>query len=97
NAQREPGSNVMEVMEGLDAELARLNGPGGLLEQQALKLGLDGKLYLRKVYDQTIYIRQAIDLVTGNIYVGGTLAVVTLLLFLRSLKSVGIIALAIPI
>jgi len=97
NAQREVGTNVMEVMEGLRAEIARLNEPGGLLEAHARRLDLNGTLTLRQKYDQTIYIEQAIDLVVTNIFIGGGLAVFMLLLFLRSIRSVGIIALAIPI
>ncbi|MCC6909960.1 MAG: efflux RND transporter permease subunit [Phycisphaerales bacterium] len=97
NAQREVGSNVIEVMDGLQQSIAQLNQPGGLLEVQSRKLGLSQPLQLRQVYDQTVYIDQAIGLVTSNIYIGGAIAVITLLLFLRSVRSVGIIALAIPI
>lgn len=97
NAQREIGSNVIEVMDGLKAAINEMNAPGGLLETEARRLNLQGDLVLRQVYDQTIYIDQALDLVTSNIYIGGTLAVLTLILFLRSIRSVGIIALAIPI
>ncbi len=97
NAQREIGSNVMQVMEGLKEAIARVNAPGGLLDVQSRQLGLSEPLVLRQVYDQTIYIDQAINLVVSNIYVGGVLAVITLILFLRSVRSVGIIALAIPI
>src|SRR5262245_29255902 len=71
NAQREVGSNVIEVMEGLTARIQELNGPGGMLEMQARKMGLNGTLTLEKVYDQTIYIDQALDLVQENIWVGG--------------------------
>ena len=54
-------------------------------------------LIMEQVYDQTEYIHAATDLVEGNIYVGGTLAVLVLLAFLRSWRSVLIIGLAIPI
>lgn len=97
NAQREIGSNVIEVMEGLRGALNDLNRPGGLLDAQTSRLGLSSPLRLRQVYDQTIYIDQAIGLVQSNMYIGGAIAVVVLLLFLRSIRSVGIIALAIPI
>lgn len=97
NAQRETGTNVIEVMGGLKAAIAELNQPGGLLAHAARRLDLNGDLQLRQVYDQTIYIRQAINLVRNNIFIGGGLAVVVLLLFLRSIRSVGVIALAIPI
>ena len=102
NAQREVGSNVMEVMNGLKAEIVRMNQPGGLLETHAASMGLTAPegghvLRLRQVFDQTIYIDDALALVQSNIWVGGGLAVLVLLIFLRSIRSVGIIALAIPI
>jgi|GEM_PF-11831 len=97
NAQKEVGVNVIEVMAGLKEAVAQLNLPGGVLDTQARSMGLDGVLSLRQVYDQTIYIDDALLLVQNNIWIGGGLAMVVLLLFLRSLRSAGIIALAIPI
>ncbi|UCD76849.1 MAG: efflux RND transporter permease subunit [Phycisphaerales bacterium] len=96
-AEREIGSNVMEVMDGLRRVLDRLNAPGGVLDQEAQRLRLNGKLFVEQVYDQTVYIDDALALVRNNIFIGGALATLVLLLFLRSLRSVGIIALAIPI
>src|SRR5690606_20540598 len=96
NFDRETGSNVIEVMAGLRAENERLNAEGGLLESHARRLGLQSDLKLKQVYDQTDYIEEAIGLVRSNIWLGGLLATCVLLLFLRSLRSVGIIALAIP-
>ncbi len=95
NVQREVGSNVIAVMEGFKAALAQLNTV--TLPAKASELGLDGSLFLEQVYDQTIYINQAIDLVRQNLFVGGALAVTVLLVFLRSIRSTLIIALAIPI
>ncbi|MFQ5655333.1 MAG: efflux RND transporter permease subunit, partial [Planctomycetota bacterium] len=97
NAQREVGANVMEVMAGLKEEVAALNLPGGVLDAHARLMNLDGELRLTQVYDQTIYIDDALALVRNNIWIGGALAITVLLLFLRSLRSAGIIALAIPI
>ena len=97
NAQREVGSNVMQVMAGLKDALTKMNAPGGLLDTQARLMGLDGTIRITQVYDQTIYIDQALALVRNNIWIGGALAVLVLLMFLRSARSVGIIALAIPI
>ena len=97
NAEREIGSNVMTVMTGLKQAVDRLNAPGGLLDHEARRLGLDGELTLTQVYDQTVYITDALALVRNNIWIGGVLATLVLLLFLRSLRSVGIIALSIPI
>ncbi|MFQ5718795.1 MAG: efflux RND transporter permease subunit [Acidobacteriota bacterium] len=87
NCQREAGTNILHVMEGvratarkLDAELLRPRG-----------------LALEQVYDQTDYIVSAIGLVRSNIFVGGALAVLVLLLFLRSISGTFIVALSIPI
>ncbi|MHC4415978.1 MAG: efflux RND transporter permease subunit [Planctomycetota bacterium] len=97
NAEREIGSNVMDVMAGLKAEIARLNASAGLLEGEARRLGLDGTLTLTQVYDQTVYITDALVLVRNNVFIGGALATLVLILFLRSIRTVGIIAVAIPI
>jgi len=97
NAQKEVGANVMAVMRNLKAAVAELNRPGGALDSHARELGLEGKLSIEQVYDQTIYIQDALDLVQTNIWLGGGLALLMLLLFLRSVRSAGIVALAIPI
>ncbi len=97
NCQREIGSNVMEVMERLRVELRRLREPGGMLETQARTMGLEGTLTLEQVYDQTVYIDDAIDLVQENIWVGGLLATIALVIFLRSIRSVAIIVISTPI
>lgn len=54
-------------------------------------------LELEQVYDQTDYLNSATALVQNNIYVGGALAILVLVLFLRSFRSVVIVFLAIPI
>ena len=87
NAQRETGANVLEVMNGIRRTIRELNeGP----------LAREG-LYLTQVYDETNYIDSAIGLVRSNIVIGGTLAVMVLFIFLRSVSSVAIIATSIPI
>ncbi len=95
NAQREVGSNVMRVMAEFKQVIAYLQND--VLPAKAQDLGLDGKLQLRQVYDQTVYIDRAIRLVQSNLFVGGSLAVLVLLTFLRSFKFTLITALAIPI
>lgn len=97
NVQREVGTNVIEVMDRLKVAVSGLNATGALLDQHARRLALNGTLTLEQVYDQTIYIDQAINLVTGNIYVGGVLTIIVLVFFLRSARAVGIIGVAIPI
>ncbi len=97
NVQREVGTNVMTVMSGLKKAVAEINKPGSLLDSYAKQLRIKGSLQLRQVFDQTVYIDQAISLVRSNIFIGGGLAIFVLILFLRSVRSVGVIALAIPI
>ncbi len=87
NVTKEPGANVLEVMNGVKEQLVILNeqilGPRGLKLTQA--------------YDQTDYIYSSIELVRQNLFVGGALAVLILLLFLRNFSSTLIVAVAIPI
>ncbi len=97
NFQLETGENLLDSMAGIDAELAALNAPEGLLDLEAKRLGLNGTLELVKSFDATTYVRQAIGLVRGNIVIGGAIATLVLLLFLRSFRTVGIVALSIPI
>ena len=87
NASRESGSNVLAVMAALKAKVFEVNRD--FLMPQGLRLD--------QVYDQTIYIQSAIDLVLQNLWVGGFLAIVVLLLFLRSATSTLVVAIAIPI
>jgi HAE1 family hydrophobic/amphiphilic exporter-1 len=87
NALRQSGSNVLSVMAGLKAAMHELNE--GILDVEGLTL--------IQVYDETEYIESAIDLVLQNLWVGGFLAVVVLLLFLRSFVPTLIVATAIPI
>jgi HAE1 family hydrophobic/amphiphilic exporter-1 len=87
NALRQSGANVIETMAGIREAVGELNEaamPGAGLE-------------LRQVYDETVYITSAIDLVRQNIWVGGTLAAVTLLLFLRSFRATLVVSIAIPV
>mgnify|MGYP000194579029 CR=1 FL=1 len=78
NAIRETGANVIETMEGIRAAIRELNE--GPVPAAGLKL--------RQVYDETVYIDSAIDLVQQNIWVGGLLAALVLYLFLRSGSAV---------
>ncbi|MEM9082555.1 MAG: efflux RND transporter permease subunit [Planctomycetota bacterium] len=97
NFQLQQGANLLDTMGAIKAEVDALNAPGGLLEQHARSIGIDGTLELVQTYDSSTYVEQAIALVRNNIFLGGGLAVLTLLMFLRSLRTIGIIAIAIPI
>ncbi|MEM9358165.1 MAG: efflux RND transporter permease subunit [Pseudomonadota bacterium] len=87
NTVRETGANVIKVMAGIKEALAELRaGP--------VK---DENLTVTQVYDETIYIDGAIELVIQNIWIGGILAAIILLLFLRSPRATLVISLAIPV
>ena len=87
NAVRSNGANVIETMEGIALAVAELT-------ETALP---EAGLVMRQVYDETIYIKSSISLVRQNIWVGGTLAAIILLIFLRSIRATLIVSMAIPI
>ncbi|UCF68970.1 MAG: efflux RND transporter permease subunit, partial [Acidobacteriota bacterium] len=87
NAQRAPGTNVLDVMAGVREALERIDRD--LLKPQGLRLEL--------AYQETDYIDSAIGLVESNIAVGGVLAIIVLLLFLRSGSATFVVAISIPI
>jgi len=93
NCIRQTDANVVEVMEELRRRLEIIRTD--FLPRLDPDVGPD--LRLRHVYDETEYIDSAIELVTQNLYVGGTLAALVLLLFLRSFIATGVIAVAIPV
>ncbi len=73
SVEREVGSNVFDVMDGLKREAKRLN------ETVLASRGL----ILSQVYDDTVYINSAIGLVNQNIVLGSALTVIILMLFLH--------------
>ncbi|PWJ17393.1 efflux RND transporter permease subunit [Jannaschia seohaensis] len=87
NIVREPGANVIETMEEVRRTLAELEA--GPVADQGLEM--------RQVYDETVYIQGAIDLVIQNIWIGGVLAATILMLFLRSPRATLVVTLAIPV
>lgn len=97
NYQLQRSGNLLQSMRALQDEVAALNEPGALLDEKARQLGLDGTLELVQTYDASIYVQDAFVLVRTNLILGGILATMTLLFFLRSLRAVGIIAIAIPV
>ena len=81
-------ANVLELDDALVQALHKINA-------QYAARGID--IHLWPTYQETDYIRQALSFVTNNLVLGSILAVVVLLLFLRSGRSVLVIALSIPI
>ncbi|MCK5914722.1 MAG: efflux RND transporter permease subunit [Deltaproteobacteria bacterium] len=85
--KKEAGTNVLEMTRRAHLVVDQLNA--GMLKKNGL--------FLDWVYDQTPYIDSAIGLVKQNIWIGGALAIIILLLFLRSLSATLVVAAAIPI
>jgi HAE1 family hydrophobic/amphiphilic exporter-1 len=83
----EPGTNILELTDNARKVVDWLN------ETRMKPQGV----YLDWVYDQRPYIRGAIDLIQQNILIGGTFAVIVLLIFLRSISATVVVASAIPI
>lgn len=83
----EPGANILDLTDRLQEVVNRLNNE---------KLAAEN-IKLQWVYDQRPYIRGAIKLVRQNIFIGGTLAIIVLLIFLRNFVSTIVVATAIPI
>ena len=92
--RRETGANVVKIMREFRKRLVETNEPGGLCAQFKHDRY---KIRMHMIYDETEYINDAIGLVTDNLLIGGALAALMLLLFLRSIRPTMIVALAIPI
>ncbi|MEC9441125.1 MAG: efflux RND transporter permease subunit [Myxococcota bacterium] len=84
---REAGTNVLEVSTEIRDEVERLDR-----EQFAPR-----NLEMVVVSDQSGYIEGALDLVRQNLLLGAVLAIITLLVFLRSFGASVIISVAIPV
>jgi multidrug efflux pump subunit AcrB len=81
---KQAGANTLKVIDGIRETLPKLKG-------------IPADLELKLLFDQSIYIRQAIATVQHEMLLGGGLACVMILLFLGSVRSMLIIALAIPL
>ena len=88
-ARKETGANVIQAMDNLKKQIRYCNE--NILHAQGRGLALT------QVYDETIYIKSAIGLVTNNLLIGGALAIAVLLAFLRSGSATLIVAFSIPI
>jgi len=87
NTVRETGANVIETMAGIKETISDLNA--NVLPSQGLEM--------RQVYDETVYIDSSINLVQQNIFLGGALAAIVLMIFLRSGRATLVVSLAIPV
>ncbi|MFT5354722.1 MAG: HAE1 family hydrophobic/amphiphilic exporter-1 [Polyangiales bacterium] len=84
---REAGSNVLEVTQQIRSVVEELDE--GRFAQEGLRIEV--------ISDQIDYIEGALSLVQQNLLLGGILAILVLLLFLRSIGASAIIAVAIPV
>ncbi len=92
--KRETGSNVLDIVEQVKERTAEMNAPGGMLKRfHHDRYGLQLKI----TYEDGNYINLAIANVLNSLYTGGFLAILCLLIFLRSIRPTFIIAVAIPL
>ncbi|MBI2811438.1 MAG: efflux RND transporter permease subunit [Candidatus Melainabacteria bacterium] len=85
NIFRQPNSNVVAVADAVEAEIATL--------RKELPPGIE----IKKVYDESSLVRQALASILDEIAVGIFFIAAILLIFLRSWKSTVIAALTIPL
>jgi len=82
---KEGDANIVEMARATIAHLDRLRGH------------LPENMELEILFDQSVFIAQAIKEVRNNAMIGGVLAVLVLFVFLRDFRSTIIIGIAIPI
>ncbi|MDR2344777.1 MAG: efflux RND transporter permease subunit [Planctomycetaceae bacterium] len=99
--RRDTGANVLSVMSDVNALVKEINKEpdangfgGGLLSNYKNDRY---QIRFRMIYDDSNYINKAVGLVQENMFQGGVLAVIVLLIFLRSLRPTFIVSFAIPI
>ncbi len=81
---KQAGANTLRVIDGIKEVLPKL-------------IGIPKDLIVKLLFDQSLYIRQAIQTLEHEGLLGGGLACLMVLLFLGSLRYTLIIALAIPL
>ncbi|MEO0373661.1 MAG: efflux RND transporter permease subunit, partial [Cyanobacteria bacterium P01_A01_bin.17] len=84
---RQVGGNVPEISAGIREALVELEAR---FDREGEGITFDIP------YDENDYINESISFVEGNLIIGAILAALVLLLFLGSLRTVGVIAIAIP-
>jgi HAE1 family hydrophobic/amphiphilic exporter-1 len=85
--QKKTGENVVNIIKDVYKTMDMLNQ--GLLADQKMKMAVE--------YDEAAYIDQAIDLLKENVWISAGLSAAVLLFFLRSLRTILTICVAIPI
>jgi hydrophobic/amphiphilic exporter-1 (mainly G- bacteria), HAE1 family len=82
----EADANIVKLIESVDKELHRLQGQYG-------PMGIK----FNRLYDQSIFIRDAVDIVKGCLIQAAVLILLVLLVFLKRVRSILIVALSIPV
>ena len=85
--QPSANANIVKLTNDVEKVVQELNA--GDLKKKQLKI--------QWLYDERPYIVGSVDLVQQNIMIGGALAVIILILFLRSISPTAVVAVAIPI
>lgn len=85
--QKQAGTNTMEVVENVKAALKKLKAD--------LPKGRNIKIVT--VYDQSVFVKKSIDDVFRDAIIGGILAFLVILIFLRNLRASVIVITSIPI
>ncbi|MFC1851456.1 efflux RND transporter permease subunit [candidate division CSSED10-310 bacterium] len=80
---KENEANTLNVIDALQAKLKEI----------PLRKGIA----VKTSYDQSMYIRDALGMVRTNAYIGGILAALILLLFLRNFRSAIIVSISMPV
>ncbi len=80
-------ANIVALTNSVEDAVNKLNNT--ILAEEQLKI--------KWIYDQRPYIVGAVELVKQNIAIGGILAVIVLLLFLRAISPTAVVGIAIPI
>ena len=80
-------ANIVKLTNDVEAVVNKLNND--VLKEKGLKI--------KWLFDQRPYIVGAVDLVQQNIMIGAILAIIVLIMFLRSLSPTTVVAVAIPI
>ncbi|HEU5136914.1 MAG TPA: efflux RND transporter permease subunit [Steroidobacteraceae bacterium] len=84
---KENDANVLDTLTAVKAEISSLR------DNELQKMGLS----IAQSFDPSVFIDQAIDMVTGNLFAGILLAVGVLWLFVRDRRATLLVGLSIPI
>ncbi len=82
--QKQPGSNTIAVVDSLAKALKEMRG-------------VPPTVKLEMAFDQSTYIRSAVNALAHEAGQGGLLAILVILIFLASFRATGIVAVAIPL